>query len=280
MDLEPMNSLLNGGEVLVNYALNLIGAVLLLIIGWIVANWARNVVRRSLERMTRIDVTLKPLIVEVCRYLILVFVVIAVLARFGVQTTSIIAVLGAAGLAVGLALQGTLSNIAAGVMLLLLGPVKVGEYIDAEGIAGTVDEIGLFTTLMRTYDGVYLSVPNSNLWNRTIKNYSRLPTRRIDLVVGVSYGDDLSKALEVLGGLLREDTRVLPEPTPQVLVKELSDSAVNLNLRCWVNRSDFWDVTFDTTKAAKLRLDAHGITIPFPQRDVHLIPSEGEKESG
>jgi len=193
-----------------------------------------------------------------------------VLAQFGVQTTSIIAVLGAAGLAIGLAMQGTLQNIAAGVMLLFLRPFRINDYIDAEGIAGTVDEVGLFTTHMHTYDGVYQEVPNSQLWNRTIKNYSRLPTRRLDVIVGIAYSDDMDTAQNVLLNLLREDKRVHTDPEPQVLVSELGDSAVNLNLRCWTNADDYWGLLFDTTKAAKQRLDAAGISIPFPQRDVHL----------
>jgi len=206
--------------------------------------------------------------------LILILVMVAVLAQFGVQTTSIIAVLGAAGLAVGLALQGTLANIAAGVLLLFLRPFKIGEYIDAGGVAGTVREIGLFATEFESYDGIFVMVPNSQLASAAITNYSRLPTRRLDLVIGISYGDNMNQAMTVLNDLLVHDDRILKEPAHQVMVKELADSSVNLNLRCWTKRQDYWSLLFDLTKQAKERLDKHGISIPFPQRDVHLFPTE------
>ena len=257
----------------IQYGLDLLGAIVLLIGGWVVAGWAKRNVNRALARTPYLDPTLKPIVANIVRYVILVLVIVAVLAQFGVQTASIIAVLGAAGLAIGLAMQGTLQNIAAGVMLLFLRPFRVDDYIDAEGIAGTVDEIGLFTTHMHTYDGVYQEVPNSQLWNRTIQNFSRLPTRRLDIIVGISYSDDIDTALTVLLDLLRADKRVLSDPEPQVMVKELADSAVNLNLRCWTNAGDYWSLLFDTTKAAKQCLDAAGISIPFPQRDVHLYES-------
>ena len=256
------------------YAFDVLGAVILLIGGWIVAGWARRSLLRVMERVPRIDPTLRPVFASLVRYTILIFILVAVLAQFGVQTASIIALLGAAGLAVGLALQGTLQNIAAGIMLLFLRPFRVGDYIDAEGLSGTVDEIGLFTTQMRTYDGIYLEAPNSQLWNRSILNYSRVEARRLDVVVGISYGDDIDKAQAALLDLMVGDGRVHGEPAPQVLVKELADSSVNLNLRCWCDAGDYWGVLFDLNKAAKQRLDAEGITIPFPQHDVHLIKTE------
>ena len=256
------------------YAFDVLGAVILLIGGWIVAGWARRSLLRVMERVPRIDPTLRPVFASLVRYTILIFILVAVLAQFGVQTASIIALLGAAGLAVGLALQGTLQNIAAGIMLLFLRPFRVGDYIDAEGLSGTVDEIGLFTTQMRTYDGIYLEAPNSQLWNRSILNYSRVEARRLDVVVGISYGDDIDKAQAALLDLMVGDGRVHGEPAPQVLVKELADSSVNLNLRCWCDAGDYWGVLFDLNKAAKQRLDAEGITTPFPQHDVHLIKTE------
>ncbi len=258
----------------VQYGLDLLGALIILIGGWIVAGWVQRRLLRVLARAPRVDETLRPVIASVVRYAILVFVLIAVLAQFGVQTTSIIALLGAASLAVGLALQGTLQNIAAGIMLLFLRPFRVGDYIDAEGLSGTVNEIGLFTTHMRTYNGIYLEVPNGQLWNRAILNYSRVPARRLDIVVGISYGDDIDKALGALLDLLTSDERVNAEPGPQVMVKELADSSVNLNLRCWTAPGNYWNLMFDINKAAKQRLDAEGITIPFPQRDVHLYKTE------
>ena len=255
---------------LVQYGLDVLGAVILLIGGWVLAGWASRSVSRMLARTPHLDATLKPIIAQTTRYAILILVVVVVLAQFGVQTASIITVLGAAGLAIGLAMQGTLQNIAAGIMLLFLRPFRVNDYIDAEGIAGTVDQVGLFTTQMHTFDGVYQEVPNSQLWGRTIKNFTRLPTRRLDIVIGISYGDDIDQAQSILLKLLRDDSRVLGEPAPEVLVKELADSAVNLNLRCWTKAGDYWALLFETTKAAKVRLDAAGISIPFPQRDVHV----------
>ena len=252
------------------FGLDLVGALVLLIAGWIVAGWTRRGVRRVVDRVPHLDETLKPVIASVARYGILILVVIAILAQFGVQTTSIIAVLATAGLAIGLALQGTLQNIAAGIMLLFLRPFRIGDYIDAEGLAGTIDEIGLFTTTMHTYDGVYLQVPNAHLWNHAIRNYSRLPTRRLDIVVGISYADDIDKTQAVLMDLLENDARVHGDPAPEVMVTELAESSVNLNLRCWTDAGNYWSLRFDLTKAAKQRLDAEGITIPFPQRDVHL----------
>jgi len=258
-------------DLALQYGLDLLGAIVLLVGGWVVANWAKRSMLRVLDRAPRIDATLKPFFANLVRYLILILVLVAVLAQFGVQTASIIAVLGAAGLAVGLALQGTLQNIAAGIMLLFLRPFRTGDYIDAEGIAGTINEIGFFTTHMTTFDGVYVEVPNSQIWNRSIKNFSRLPTRRLDVVVGISYGDDIDKAQSVLLDLLRSDERVHSDPEPQVLVTALADSSVNLNLRCWTDAANYWALLFDMNKAAKQRLDAEGITIPFPQRDVHLF---------
>ncbi len=255
----------------VEYGLEILGALIILIGGWVVAGWVHRRLLRVLGRAPRVDETLKPVIANIVRYAILVFVLIAVLAQFGVQTTSMIAVLGAAGLAIGLALQGTLQNISAGIMILFLRPFRVGDYIDAEGLAGTVNEIGLFTTQMRSYDGIYVEVPNGQLWSRAITNYSRVTERRLDLGVGIGYGDDIDKAQAALMDLLVNDERINDDPAPEVMVKELGDSSVNLNLRCWTDPGDYWSLRFDLTKAVKQRLDAEGISIPFPQRDVHLF---------
>jgi len=273
-DRQGLDLLSETADLAVQYGLDVVGALIILIGGWVAAGWVRRKLLRVLERTPRVDQTLRPVIASVVRYIILVFVLIAVLARFGVQTTSIIALLAAGGLAVGLALQGTLQNIAAGIMLLFLRPFRVGDYIDAEGLAGTVNEIGLFTTQMRTYDGIYVEVPNGQLWNRAIRNYSRVEARRLDLAVGIAYDDDIDKALAAMMDLLVKDERVNDDPEPQVMVKELGDSAVNLNLRCWIAPGDYWSLRFDLTKAIKQRLDAEGITIPFPQRDVHLYKTE------
>ena len=263
-------------SILLTYLLNIIGAICILILGKIFVNWFARIINRGMERIPGLDPTLKPLILNIIRYSIYVFVVAAVLAQFGVQTASIITVLGAAGLAIGLALQGTLSNIASGVMLILLSPLKVGEYIDAEGVSGTVVEIGLFSTNLKTFDGIYVSVPNSTLWSSTIRNYSRFPTRRIDSVVGISYEDNVDNAIATLLELLESESRILASPSPKVLVDELADSSVNLKMRCWVASKDFWDVSFDLKRESKLKLESSGFTIPFPQRDIHFY---SEKKS-
>ena len=274
MTSEMFNSASPLIALIIDYALDMVGAVLLLIAGWMVAGWVQKHTARMLGAVERVDATLLSFVTQLVRYSILILVMVAVLAQFGVQTTSIIADLGAAGLAVGLALQGTLANIAAGVLLLFLRPFKIGEYIDAGGVAGTVREIGLFATEFESYDGIFVMVPNSQLASAAITNYSRLPTRRLDLVIGISYGDNMNQAMTVLNDLLVHDDRILKEPAHQVMVKELADSSVNLNLRCWTKRQDYWSLLFDLTKQAKERLDKHGISIPFPQRDVHLFPTE------
>ncbi len=269
-DQEILRTLDQIVDLVVQYGLEVAGALVLLVGGWLFSSWAKRGVLRLLNRAKRVDATLKPVLANLVRYTVLGFVLIAVLAQFGVQTASIIAMLGAAGLTIGLALQGTLQNIAAGIMLLFLRPFRVGDYIDAEGVAGTIDEIGLFTTEMHTFDGVYLEVPNSQLWNRSIKNYSRRPTRRLDVSVGIGYREDIDKALAVLTKLLEQDPRVHGDPAPQVMVTDLADSSVELNLRCWSGAEDYWSLRCDLTKGVKLRLDQAGISIPYPQRDVHL----------
>ena len=257
-----------------DYVLDIVGAVFLLVVGWLVAGWVHRYTQKLLRRVPRIDETLRSFLTHLVRYSILILVIVAVLAQFGVQTTSIIAVLGAAGLAVGLALQGTLSNIAAGVLLLFLRPFKVGEYIDAGGVSGTVRDVGLFSTELKTFDGIFMMVPNSQLASAAIKNYSRFPTRRLDLTIGISYADNLNRAMRVLNAVLETEERILNDPPHEVLVTELADSSVNINLRCWTKREDYWSLLFDLTKKSKLQLDDNGITIPFPQRDVHLYHEE------
>lgn len=257
--------------IVTEYGLDILGALVTLVVGWIVAGWARGAVVRWLSRVPNMDATLVPFLATIFRVAILTIVIVAVLNQFGVETTSIIALLGAAGLAIGLALQGTLSNIAAGVMLLLLRPFKVDEYVEAGGIAGTVVQIGLFTTEFKTPDGVFLTVPNSSIANQAISNYSRNPTRRFSMVMGISYNDDIEGASQVLLDLMNADDRVLADPEPQVLVGALGASSVDLSMRCWVKGDDFWPVHFDLTKKSKLAIDDAGYSIPFPQQDVHII---------
>ena len=256
------------------YGLDILGAIIILLVGWWIAGMVERAVGRALSRVPRMDETLKPFLGSLARYTILAFTLVAVLSQFGVETTSIIALLGAAGLAIGLALQGTLQNIAAGVMLLFLRPFKIGDYIDGGGVSGTVGRIGLFTSELTTVDGVYLSVPNSQLWNTAITNFSRNPTRRLDIVVGIGYGDDIDQGLAVLLALMQDDPRTLDDPAPTTMVTALGASSVDLNMRCWCEAGDYWDLLFQLNKAAKAALDQAGISIPYPQRDVHLYKAD------
>ncbi|MCF3628824.1 mechanosensitive ion channel [Thalassospiraceae bacterium LMO-SO8] len=252
------------------YGMSVIGALVILVLGWWLAGWAKRAVTRALAKVKSIDDTLTPFLSSIVSYVIKAFVLVAVLNQFGVQTTSIIAVLGAAGLAIGLALQGTLQNVAAGVMLLVLRPFKAGDFIDAGGQAGTVVEVSLFTTELRTVDGIFKSLPNSSIWGAAITNFSRNPTRRIDLVASISYGDDLPKAMEVLKGMLDADPRILKDPAPEVMTWDMAASSIDINLRAWVNIGDYWPTLFDLRKTVKLGLEEAGFTIPFPQQDVYM----------
>ena len=256
-----------------------LAAIVILTLGLWLSGRVASIINKGAKRSRHIDDTLRPFLSSLARYAILIVTIISVLARVGVQTTSIVAALGAMGLAVGLALQGTLQNISAGLMLLVLRPFQVGDYIDASGISGTVETIGLFSTEMTTYDGIYQAVPNVSLWNTSILNYSRLPTRRLDVPVGIAYEDDIEKAMALLLDHLQQDSRVMSEPAPQVLVTGLGESSVDLSLRCWTQRTDFWTLKFELNKNTKLWLDTAGISIPFPQRDVHLIPKPDDTPS-
>ena len=262
----------------VEYGVDIAGAIVLLVVGWTVAGWIRRVIRRNLDRVPVLDETLKPLIANLVRYAVLIFVLIAVLNQFGVQTTSIIAVLAATGLAIGLALQGMLANVASGVMLLFLRPFNVGEYVEAGGIAGTVTEIGLFNTEIKTSAGPSLVVPNSKIWDGPITNFSRNPTRRFDIAVGIGYDDDIDGAMALLKGLLTSDDRVLDDPEPLVVVQELGDSAVIINLRAWTRSGDYGATVWDLNKEIITELQATGYSIPFPQRDVHIVSGEAASQ--
>ena len=262
-------------EVVSTYGLNVLGAIIILIIGWIAAGWTARTLERTLARTSKVDATLRHFLTSVVRYAVIIFTVIAVLERFGVETTSFIAVLGAAGLAIALAFQGTLSHIAAGMMLLIFRPFKVGQYIEAAGTAGSVERISLFVTELNTPDNVHIVIPNAQLWGASVKNYSYNATRRADINVGIDYGDDIGKAFDVILGVAAADGRVNADPAPAVMVTGLGDSSVDLQLRVWCAADDYLGVRFDLTRAVKEALDGAGITIPFPQRTVHLEQSAG-----
>lgn len=251
------------------YGLKIIGAVLIFLVGRMAAGIIKRGVARVLARRS-VDPAIVSFTANLTFAVVLVFTVIASLAKFGVQTTSFVAVLGAAGFAVGFALQGSLSSFAAGVLILVLRPFRQGDYIEAAGVAGTVQEIQLFVTVLSTPDNVRILVPNSKIYGDTIKNYSANPTRRIDLVIGVGYGSSLEQAQEVLARVIQSEPRVLQEPTPQIAVAELADSSVNFVVRPWVKREDYWSVRFDLTERIKQELDQADIEIPFPQRTVHM----------
>ncbi len=274
MDEQTREVIENVIAVGVDYGIDIVGAIVLLVIGWTVASWIRRIIRRALDRVPALDDTLKPFIANLIRYVVLVFVLIAVLNQFGVQTTSIITVLGAAGLAIGLALQGTLANVASGVMLLFLRPFNVGEYVDAGGIAGTVVEIGRFNSEIKTSAGLCLIVPNKIIWGSPITNFSRNPTRRFDIAVGIGYDDDVDGALALLMGLMTGDKRVLGDPEPMVFVQSLGDSAVIINLRAWTQSGDSGSTVRDLNKAIIVELQAAGYSIPFPQRDIRIVSGE------
>ncbi len=257
-------------EFLMGMGIQALAAIAILIAGWLIAAAAQRAVRRRAERSAALDATLAIVLGKVTRVLILVITLIAVLNQFGVQTASLIALLGAAGLAVGLALQGTLSNVAAGIMLLILRPIRVGDFVEISSTLGTVDEIGLFVTSMHTPDNIAMVMPNSQIWGTSIKNFTQNDTRRVDMVFGISYSDDMDKAVHIINSLIAADQRFLGEPEPLVAVAELADSSVNIYARPWVNRADFFAAKLDLTKKVKERFDAEGVSIPFPQRDVHM----------
>lgn len=254
-------------EWVVNNALSVATALLVLAAGWYFSGFLPRHVRALLPRSRGIDNTIAPIISELTRYTILVVTFVVVLGQFGVQTASILAVLGAAGLAIALALQGTLSNIAAGVMIIWLRPFSVGEVINGEGIVGTIVEIGLFGTRMRTYDGIYMFVPNARLWDAQITNFTREPSRMVETKVGISYDSNLADARAAMLGVAK-DERVLSEPAPMVFVAGLGASSVDLVMRSWVPSKDWWRTSVDFNEQVKLKLDAAGVEIPYNKVDL------------
>ena len=235
-------------------------------------------VRKQMSTLQRVDKTLTPILASIIRYAGFILTLVVALGQFGVQTTSIIAVLGAAGLAIGLALQGTLSNVASGIMLLLLRPFSVGDWIETNSISGTVREIGLFATQIDTFDNIYITVPNSSIWSATIINNSRHQIRRMDLDIGIGYNSDLNEVEKALITLTK-DKRILSDPEPQFLVVDYADSAILVRLRLYAQYEDFFALNWDLKRRLKPLLDAHNIEIPFPQRVVHHLGTDSETGS-
>jgi small conductance mechanosensitive channel len=249
-----------------------VAAVAILIVSWMVGNWIRN----RFMKMRRLDSTLKDFLGSFFKYIVVAVGAITVIGLFGIPMASLLAVLGAAGLAIGLALQGTLANVASGVMLLILRPFNVGDYITWGAEGGTVKSLGLFGTELAMPDNVYIFAPNSKIWGNEIRNYSRNMLRRQDIMAGISYGDDINKAFEIIYKVLNDDDRILKEPEdkkPQVMVDAMADFSINLIVRFWSNNSEYWNLRWDITKTIKESLEDAGITIPFPTRTVEFVDS-------
>lgn len=252
-----------------DYGTRLMGALVIFIIGKILARWIASMITKAMVR-GKMEATMAGFMENILYFLLLLCVIIASLAKLGIQTASLLAVVGSAGLAVGLALQGSLSNFAAGVLIVMLKPFKLGDYIDGAGTAGTVEKIDIFTTQLKTPDNKTIIIPNSNLTSSNIINFSTQKTRRVDITVGVSYSDDLDHVRKVLEDLANSDSRILQEPAPVVYCTAMADSSVNYVMRMWSKTEDYWPLTFHMNETVKKRLDKEGITIPFPQRELHI----------
>ena len=270
--MEPENAvrlLELGKDFLIQYGPRVLAAIALFFFGKMLAKWLRRVVVRLMNK-AEMDPMVTGFVASMVYIGLMVFVVMAALGQVGIQTTSFLAILGAAGLAIGLALQGSLANFAAGFLLIVFRPFKVGDVIEAAGVTGKVDLIQIFTTTLRTPDNKTIIVPNAKLGNDNIINYSTQKTRRVDLVVGISYDADIKQARDILQDIVDSDERILRDPEPLIVVGELADSSVNFFVRVWVQSGDYWSVYYDANEKVKLRLDEAGIGIPYPQRDVHL----------
>ena len=257
------------------YSLNIIGAILIFIVGKWVARRISNLLARLLGKHD-FDPALVSFLANMSYYALIVLVVVAAAGRLGINTASFLTVIGAAGLAIGLALKDSLSNFAAGVMLVLFRPFTIGDVVSTAGITAKVEKITIFNTLFCSPDNQLIIVPNSKIISDIITNINAKDTRRVDLIVGISYSDDMTKTKEILDRLAKEDSRILADPAPTIAVAELADSSVNLVFRPWVKTADYWNVRFDLTEKIKNRLDEAGISIPFPQRDVHLFVEKEE----
>ncbi len=257
------------------YGLKVLAAIAIFIFGKWIARILKSVLIRVLKK-SKTDPTIIGFVANIAYVALMVFVVLAALGQLGIQTTSFIAILGAAGLAIGLALQGSLSNFAAGFLMIAFRPFKVGDFIEGAGVAGTVEEISIFTTTLKTGDNKTIIIPNSKISDGNIINYSSKETRRVDLVVGVSYEAKLDHVKAVLEDLVKNEERIMSDPAHLIAVSELADNSVNLVVRAWVKSSDYWPVTFSLTENIKNRFDAEGIGIPYPQRDVHVYEHKSE----
>ncbi len=271
LDNVDTTELLN--TIVIPWGIKIIMALAIFYVGRMVVGIIVGIVGRTM-RTQEVDEMLVRFVLSIVRWLLLLFVIIAALSQLGIQTTSLIALLAAAGLAIGLSLQSSLSNFASGIMILVFRPFSKGDFVEAGGASGTIDSITIFTTTMTTSDNKEIIIPNSAVMGGNITNYSARPTRRVDMVFGISYDDDLRQAKQLLEEIIAADDRVLADPAPRIVVGELADSSVNFLVRPWVKAEDYWGLYWDTTETVKLKFDAAGLTIPYPQMDLHMHKSE------
>ncbi|MCE3253777.1 MAG: mechanosensitive ion channel protein MscS [Cellvibrio sp.] len=263
LDIDQAQLLAFYSKFIAPWSIKILIALMIFLIGQLIAKIIARVLGKVLSH-TKLDKILVAFIQSLVNALLLVFVIVAALDQLGVNTNSVIAVLGAAGLAIGLALQGSLQNFAAGFMLLIFRPFKGGDYVEAAGTAGIIEKIGIFSTTLHTGDNKEVIIPNGAIYSGNIVNYSKRPTRRIDMVFSIGYEDDIRAARDIIAAILKDEPRILPEPTPLIAVGELAVNSVNFFVRPWVKTEDYWDVKFILTEKIKLAFDSNGITIPFP----------------
>jgi len=257
----------------VEFGLKVLVAIIIFYVGRLVARILTNTLHKIMQKQ-EVDKILESFVCNLAYWVVMLFVIIASINHIGIETTSLIAVMGAAGLAVGLALQGSLSNFASGVLIVIFRPYRVGDFVEAAGISGSVLQVQILTTILKTGDNKQIIVPNSQIMGSIITNYSANDTRRVDMTIGVSYDDDLDKVRKTIRELVDADERILKDPECLIAVSELADSSVNFTVRPWVNSSDYWGVKFELTEAIKKRVDEEGISFPFPQQDVHLYKQD------
>jgi len=253
---------------------NLVAAVIIIILGLSLSKGLRKLVHKANSRLPQSDETALPLLQTVIHYGIIIICIIIILNIFGVSTASLIALLGAAGVTVALALKDTLGNIASGIVLIFLGTFRKGEYVEFGLFSGTVKEINLFTTILETPDGIYISAPNSSIWGSPLKNYSRNGKRRMEISVGIAYSDSVDAAFQVMQDIINAEKRFLKDPAPQVFLQSLEDSSVKITIRAWAANQDYWTIYWEMNKKIKAKLEEAGLHIPFPQRDIHIIKEE------
>lgn len=254
---------------IIPWGINIVTALIIFVVGKFIAGVITNLAEKLMTK-AGVDNILVNFVGSIIKTVLLLFIVIAALDRLGIDTTTLVALIGAAGLAIGLSLQSTLQNLAAGVMLIIFRPFKTGDFVETAGVLGVVEKISIFNTIMRTGDNREIIVPNASIYGGTITNFSARSTRRVDMVFGIGYDDDIRKAKNIITEILNNDERVLDDPAPLVAVAELADSSVNFNVRPWCNTSDYWNVYYDTHENIKISFDEQGISIPYPQMDVHM----------